>query len=92
MLFDTYEHDEALKIAADVTPRLEASGDVFDLIMVHSVRARVLALRGQGEAMVAVLDWLESAGRGTEDPQAGRRRSWSVRVGTRGSRPRRSCR
>ena len=69
VLFDTYEHDEALEIAADVIPRLEASGDVFDLIMVHGVRARVLALRGQGEQMVGVLDWLESAARGTEDPQ-----------------------
>ena len=67
-LVDTGEH-EALTLAAEIAQRLEASGDVWDLIGVRAARVRVLALRGQGAEVTEVLEWLEPAARGTEDPQ-----------------------
>ena len=70
LLVDTGEHDEALEVAAEMAPRLEASGDVFDLVAVRAAQARILALRGQGAPRwPRSLDWLESTARGTEDPQ-----------------------
>jgi class 3 adenylate cyclase/tetratricopeptide (TPR) repeat protein len=68
-LVDTGEHDEALEVAAEAVPRLEASGDVWDRTGIHAVQARILALRGQGAQVAEVLEWLEPAARGTEDPQ-----------------------
>ena len=69
-LVDTGEHEEVLALAADIISRLEVSGDVFDLIGVRAAQIRVLALRGQGAEVTEVLEWLEAAARGTEDPQA----------------------
>ena len=63
------KHDEALALAAEMAPRLEASGDVFDLIGVRAVQARIFALRGQGAQVVEWLDWLEAVRPGTGDPQ-----------------------
>jgi class 3 adenylate cyclase/tetratricopeptide (TPR) repeat protein len=68
-LVDTGAHEEALILAAELVPRLEASGDVFDLISAHAARARILALRGQSGQAAEVLDWLELQARGTKDPQ-----------------------
>jgi class 3 adenylate cyclase/tetratricopeptide (TPR) repeat protein len=68
-LVDTGAHEEALILAAELVPRLEASGDVFDLISARAAEARILALRGEGAKTAEVLDWLEPMARGTEDPQ-----------------------
>ncbi len=68
-LVDRGELDEALEVSADLAHRLETSGDVFDLAVVRGAQARILALRGHGEQVGVVLEWLESTARGTEDPQ-----------------------
>ena len=69
MLGDMGEHREALVLAAELAPRLEASGDVFDLTAIRAAQALIFALRGQGAQAAEWLEWLESATRGTEDPQ-----------------------
>jgi class 3 adenylate cyclase/tetratricopeptide (TPR) repeat protein len=66
-LVDTGGHDEVLEVVADMAERLEASGNVVDLAGVRANQARIVALRGQGGQM-AVLEWLESAARRSEDP------------------------
>ena len=71
-LVDTGEHDEALEIAAEMAPRLEANGDVFDLITVRAVQARIHALRGQATEIAEMLDWLESFRPGDRGPAARR--------------------
>jgi class 3 adenylate cyclase/tetratricopeptide (TPR) repeat protein len=68
-LVDTGEHDEALQVASGIAPRLEAREDVGDLISVRAAQARIFALRGQGGEVAEGLEWVESAARGTEDPQ-----------------------
>jgi class 3 adenylate cyclase/tetratricopeptide (TPR) repeat protein len=68
-LHDTGEHEEALQIAAGVVPRLEASGDVFDLVGIRAEQAQIYALRGQASEIAEMLEWLESSARETEDPQ-----------------------
>jgi class 3 adenylate cyclase/tetratricopeptide (TPR) repeat protein len=69
-LIDTGEHEEALRIAAERAPRLETSGDVWDLIAARGAQARIFALRGEGAGVAEVLEWLEPAARGTEEPQS----------------------
>ena len=56
-----------LAIAADLGPRLEANGNVFDLVGIRAVQAKVFALRGEGLVVEEMLDWLEPAARGTGD-------------------------
>jgi tetratricopeptide (TPR) repeat protein len=68
-LVDIGEHDEALEIAAEMVPRLEANGDVFDLGGIRAMQARIHALRGQAAESAEMIDWLESTARETEDPQ-----------------------
>ena len=63
VLLDTTNHDEALALAAEMAPRVEASGDVFDLNAVRAVQARILSLRGRGAEVVEWLDWLEASSR-----------------------------
>ena len=63
VLLDTTNHDEALAVAAEMAPRVEASGDVFDLNAVRTVQARILSLRGRGAEVVEWLDWLEASSR-----------------------------
>ena len=67
-LVDTGEHEEALTLASEMVPRLEASADVWDLIGVRDVQARILALRGESAQVAEMLDWLESSARETGDP------------------------
>jgi class 3 adenylate cyclase/tetratricopeptide (TPR) repeat protein len=70
VLLDTGDHDEALALAAEIAPRLESSGDVFDLNGVRIVQARILALRGQGTSEgVEWLDWLEASSRELGSPE-----------------------
>jgi class 3 adenylate cyclase/tetratricopeptide (TPR) repeat protein len=61
--------DEALTAAAEITPRLEASGDVLSLAEVLPVRMRIFALRGQSSQVADDLDGLERLARETEDLQ-----------------------
>ena len=68
-LVDTGEHHGALALASEMAPRLEASGDVFDLAGLRASQTRIFALRGEAAQVSEVLDWLEPAARGTEDPQ-----------------------
>ncbi len=69
-LVDLGEHEEVLRVAAEVTPGLEASGDVFDLAGVRGAQTRIFALRGEGDGPgTAWLDWLESTSRELMDPQ-----------------------
>src|SRR5439155_8893657 len=60
--------EEALALAGAMVPRLEATADVWDLLGVRDVQARILALRGEAAQVVDVLDWLESSARETGDP------------------------
>jgi class 3 adenylate cyclase/tetratricopeptide (TPR) repeat protein len=69
-LVDTGEHEEALEIAAGMASRLQASGDVWDLIALRAAQARIHALRGQISESAEMIEWLESSARETEDPQA----------------------
>ena len=66
-LVDVGEHEEVLAIAADLGPRLEANGNIFDLAGIRAVQVKVFALRGEGLEVEALLDWLEPAARGTGD-------------------------
>jgi len=63
VLVDTGEHDEALGIAAEMVPRLETTGDVFNLNGVRAVQARILAMRGHVVRVASGLDWLEASSR-----------------------------
>jgi class 3 adenylate cyclase/tetratricopeptide (TPR) repeat protein len=84
VLVDTGEHEEVLSLAAEMAPRLEASGDVWGLNAIRAAQARVVALRGEGAQAAEVLEWLVPAARGTKDPQTvvfGLGSSALVRVG-----------
>jgi hypothetical protein len=50
-------------------PRLEASDGVYYLAGVRAGRTRMLVLRGEAAQVGEMLEWLEPAARGTEDPQ-----------------------
>jgi class 3 adenylate cyclase/tetratricopeptide (TPR) repeat protein len=63
VLVDLGEFDEALEVAREVTPRLEASGDVADRRLVTAVQARILVLRGQAVQALELLEWLEVSAR-----------------------------
>ena len=65
---DRGELDRVLEAAAGVTDRLEASGNVFDVVQLRAAQARALAVRGQAAQLAGSLDWLESNSRGTGDP------------------------
>ena len=69
-LVDAGEHDEALEIAVEMVPRLEASGRPARPYR-RAGRAGLdpSPLRGQGAEVAEVLEWLEPAARATEDPQ-----------------------
>ena len=67
-LVDAGELDDALEIAADLAERLEATGDVWDLIPARAAQVRMLAMRGQAAEAAGSLAWLEAGARGLEDP------------------------
>jgi tetratricopeptide (TPR) repeat protein len=70
-LVDMGELDEVSEVVASLAERLEASGDVTDLIPVRAAQARIFSLRGKGNTQSAQgLDWLEAAARVTEDPNS----------------------
>ena len=57
-------------------PRLEASGDVWDLVAVRAAQTRIFALRGRAaRGQPSVLDWLEPTVRGTRRTR--RTSSWA---------------
>jgi hypothetical protein len=68
-LVDTGEHEEVLRIAAEMAPRMQASGDAWDLVGMRAAQARVLGLRDPSELSAEVLEWLELTARGVQDPQ-----------------------
>ena len=63
VLFDMGKFDEALKVAAEVTPRLEASRDVSDLRLVIAVQARILVIRGRAAQALELLERLDATAR-----------------------------
>lgn len=69
VLVDGGEHREALALASEMAPRLEASGDVFDLIGIRANQARIRALRGESAEVEGTLEWLELSAREAGDPQ-----------------------
>ena len=68
-LFELGRLDEALEVADELSERAEARGDVWDLISVRVVQARMETLQGGGANAVTWLDWLESSSRESGDPQ-----------------------
>jgi tetratricopeptide (TPR) repeat protein len=69
VLNEVGELDAALEVAADLTPRLEATNEVFVLIGLRALETSIFALRGRGQRASEVLDWLESSSRRAEDAQ-----------------------
>jgi tetratricopeptide (TPR) repeat protein len=67
LLFDLGEIDDV--VAGVAAFGLEASREAFASLVVRSVQARVASLRG-GDDEVDLLDRLEQAARGTEDPDS----------------------
>ena len=55
--------DEALRLADEVTPQLEAVGNVFDLIPLRAQHVLLLARRGRSAEAGELLAWLEDNGR-----------------------------
>ena len=70
VLLDTGEHEEVLSLVAEMAPRLEASGNVWDLAWIRAAHVRISALRGQGAEATESLEWLVPAARGLEDLQS----------------------
>ncbi|HKB27910.1 MAG TPA: hypothetical protein VKC59_02710, partial [Candidatus Limnocylindrales bacterium] len=68
MLYGAGEHDEALRVAADLVPQVEA-GDDITLLDIRTVQVSISTLRGQGEPATGRLDWIEARSRQTGDPQ-----------------------
>jgi class 3 adenylate cyclase/tetratricopeptide (TPR) repeat protein len=60
VLVDMGELDEAMKVATEVAPRLQASGDVSDLELVIAVQTRILVMRGQAAQALELVEWLEA--------------------------------
>jgi tetratricopeptide (TPR) repeat protein len=56
-LADLGSYEEVIAGADDLARRLEASGDVFSLASVRSVRAAILVRRGQPAEAVPIADW-----------------------------------
>jgi len=68
-LFQTGEHEEALALADELVPRLEAAGDVYHLVWVRSEQARIFTLRGRAHEVADWLEWLEPTARAAPDSQ-----------------------
>ena len=56
--------DEVLAAAPEMTQRLDAADDVYNLFWFRSLEARIFAMRGEGERVLDSLDWLERMARG----------------------------
>ena len=69
-LVDTGGHAEVFEVAADLTSRLEASGDVFDLCGMRAARVRIAALQGETAGVSEMLDWLETSARSLGQSQS----------------------
>ena len=67
-LTESGEHEEALAAVAEIEPRLEASGNVLELVALRAAQLRILALRGRGAEVTELIAWLEPTARGI-DPQ-----------------------
>ena len=67
-LYDVGEIDEALEVAAELAPRLEAGQGVTDLMGVRADQARIFAFRGDHDQAAELLVPLEAAARQSERP------------------------
>ncbi len=65
-LFEAGEHDEVLRGAAELTPRLERIRHTDSLLGVRVLEAAVFALRGLGERVPGELEWIEQTARRSE--------------------------
>jgi class 3 adenylate cyclase/tetratricopeptide (TPR) repeat protein len=63
------QFDQALTLAADLLPRLEASGARGSQVEVRAAQTRIQIWQGSARAAVDSLDWLVTTARGTADPQ-----------------------
>jgi class 3 adenylate cyclase/tetratricopeptide (TPR) repeat protein len=61
--------DEALLVASELAPRLEASGSLLDLIGVRPIQVSMLVTQGRAADAAQFLDWIESTSRTTGDPE-----------------------
>ena len=68
VLVDMGEFDKALRVATELTPRLEASGDLSDLKLVIAVQARILVIRGEAAEALELLERLEATARELTSP------------------------
>ena len=71
-MFTTFaagDFDGVLAVAGELAPQLEASGGVEPLAWCRSLEAHIYVLRGHAEQTRPWLDWLETASRGTQEPQ-----------------------
>ncbi len=69
-LVDTGGHAEVLEAAAELTSRLEANRDVFDLCGMRAARVRIAALQGEAAETGELLDWLETSARSLGQSQS----------------------
>src|SRR5439155_14562302 len=56
-LVDLGSLEEAMALAGDLVPRLEAAEDVFDLLYVRPAQVRVLTRRGEHAEAAPLADW-----------------------------------
>ncbi|HEY6566374.1 MAG TPA: hypothetical protein VI341_02550, partial [Actinomycetota bacterium] len=62
-LVDMGGYDEVSVVAANMSPRLEASGNVFGLSVIRATLARIATLQGRANEVAGSLDWLEASTR-----------------------------
>ncbi len=62
-------YEEALATAEELVPRLEAGGDVWLLVWMRSVQARILVRRGEHAAAEPLAAWLAERGRAMAQTQ-----------------------
>ena len=70
VLVDTGELEQVLEVAAALVPRMDASGDVWNLVETRGAQFRIFALRGQAAQVAEQLDSFESLARELGDPDS----------------------
>jgi class 3 adenylate cyclase/tetratricopeptide (TPR) repeat protein len=66
VLFEVGEHDEVLRGAAELAPRLERIRHTDSLLGIRVLEATIFALRGLGERVPGELEWIEQTARRSE--------------------------
>jgi class 3 adenylate cyclase/tetratricopeptide (TPR) repeat protein len=67
--FDTGDHDAMLEEALDVARRLDAGGNIRDLIELRCYEVMVWTIRGDAPQVASCLDWLERPEHELTDPE-----------------------